>query len=150
MWAIRSSDELLSATLEGDEEKTASMIEQAHQENTSILKYNDENALACVISLAYYSAKKDYLIYRELAGGKGYADMVFIPRNNVNKPAIVVELKWNKTVSAAIEQIKEKQYVQSLKGYSGEVVLVGVNYVSGKEENGEFKKHECRIERVSV
>lgn len=150
MDAIRSSDELLSATLEGDEEKTASMIEQAHQENTSILKYNDENALACVISLAYYSAKKDYLIYRELAGGKGYADMVFIPRNNVNKPAIVVELKWNKTVSAAIEQIKEKQYVQSLKGYSGEVVLVGVNYVSGKEENGEFKKHECRIERVDV
>ena len=148
MDAIRSSDELLFATLEGDEEKTASMIEQAHQENTSILKYNDENALACVISLAYYSAKKDYLIYRELAGGKGYADMVFIPRNNVNKPAIVVELKWNKTVSAAIEQIKEKQYVQSLKGYSGEVVLVGVNYVSGKEENGEFKKHECRIERV--
>lgn len=150
MDAIRSSDELLSATLEGDEEKTASMIGQAHQENTSILKYNDENALACVISLAYYSAKKDYLIYRELAGGKGYADMVFIPRNNVNKPAIVVELKWNKTVSAAIEQIKEKQYVQSLKGYSGEVVLVGVNYVSGKEENGEFKKHECRIERVDV
>ena len=150
MDAIRSSDELLFATLEGDEEKTASMIEQAHQENTSILKYNDENALACVISLAYYSAKKDYLIYRELAGGKGYADMVFIPRNNVNKPAIVVELKWNKTVSAAIEQIKEKQYVQSLKGYSGEVVLVGVNYVSGKEENGEFKKHECRIERVDV
>lgn len=42
MDAIRSSDELLSATLEGDEEKTASMIEQAHQENTSILKYNDE------------------------------------------------------------------------------------------------------------
>ena len=85
MDAIRSSDELLFATLEGDEEKTASMIEQAHQENTSILKYNDENALACVISLAYYSAKKDYLIYRELAGGKGYADMVFIPRNGIRR-----------------------------------------------------------------
>ena len=76
--------------------------------------------------------------------------MVFIPRNNVNKPAIVVELKWNKAVSAAIEQIKEKQYIQSLKGYSGEVVLVGVNYAAGKEGKGEFKKHECRIERVDV
>lgn len=63
MDAIRSSDELLSSTLDGDEEKVASMIEQAHQENTSILKYNDENALACVISLAYYSAKKDYSIF---------------------------------------------------------------------------------------
>lgn len=148
MDAIRSSDELLYATLQGDEEKVSSMIEQAHQENTSILKYNDENALACVISLAYYSAKKDYSIYRELAGGKGYADMVFVPRNNVSKPAIVVELKWNKSVSAAIEQIKEKQYVQSLKGYSGEVVLVGINYAVGKEDNGGFKKHKCGIERI--
>lgn len=150
MDAIRSSDELLSATLEGDEEKVASMIEQVHQENTSILKYNDENALSCVISLAYYSVKKDYLIYRELAGGKGYADMVFIPRHNVNKPAIVVELKWNKSVDAAIEQIKQKQYVQSLKGYSGEVVLVGVNYAAGKDGDGEFKRHKCRIEKMSV
>lgn len=148
MDAIRSSDELLYATLQGDEEKVSSMIEQAHQENTSILKYNDENALACVISLAYYSAKKDYSIYRELAGGKGYVDMVFVPRNNVSKPAIVVELKWNKSVSAAIEQIKEKQYVQSLKGYSGEVVLVGINYAVGKEDNGGFKKHKCGIERI--
>lgn len=147
MDAIRSSDELLAATLDGDEKKVALMIEQVHQENTSILKYNDENSLACVISLAYYSAKKDYLIYRELAGGKGYADMVFIPRSNVNKPAIVVELKWNKTVSSAINQIKEKQYVQSLKGYSGTVILVGVNYTDKDEQ---FKKHECRIEKISV
>ncbi len=147
MSAIQSSDELLLATLNGEEKKVASMIEQVHQENTSILKYNDENSLACVISLAYYSAKKDYLIYRELAGGKGYADMVFIPRSNVNKPAIVVELKWNKTVSSAINQIKEKQYVQSLKGYSGTVILVGVNYTAKDEQ---FKKHECKIEKISV
>lgn len=145
MDAIRSSDELLSVTLDGDEEKVASMIEQAHQENTSILKYNDENALACVISLAYYSAKKDYSIFRELAGGKGYADMVFVPRSNVNKPAMIVELKWNKTASAAIEQIKNRQYIESLKGYSGEVVLVGINY-----DDGEFKKHVCRIDKVKI
>lgn len=145
MDAIRSSDELLSVTLDGDEEKVASMIEQAHQENTSILKYNDENALACVISLAYYSAKKDYSIFRELAGGKGYADMVFVPRSNVNKPVMIVELKWNKTASAAIEQIKNRQYIESLKGYSGEVVLVGINY-----DDGEFKKHVCRIDKVKI
>ena len=126
------------------------MIEQAHQENTSILKYNDENALACVISLAYYSAKKDYSIYRELAGGKGYADIVFVPRSNVKKPAIIVELKWNKSVSAAIDQIKQKQYVQSLKGYSGEAVLVGINYDAGKDVTGGVKKHECGIEKIIV
>ena len=131
MDAIRSSDELLMATLDGDEKKVASMIEQVHQENTSMLKYNDENSLECVISLAYYSAKKDYVVYRELAGGKGYADMVFVPRSNVNKPAIIVELKWNKSADSAINQIKNRQYVESLKGYSGEVVLVGVNYDAG-------------------
>jgi len=131
MDAIRSSDELLMATLDCDEKKVASMIEQVHQENTSILKYNDENSLACVISLAYYSAKKDYVVYRELSGGKGYADMVFVPRSNVNKPAIIVELKWNKSADSAINQIKNRQYDESLKGYSGEVVLVGVNYDAG-------------------
>jgi len=150
MDAIRSSDELLMATLDGDEKKVASMIEQVHQENTSILKYNDENSLACVISLAYYSAKKDYVVYRELAGGKGYADMVFVPRSNINKPAIIVELKWNKSADSAINQIKNRQYVESLKGYSGEVVLVGVNYDAGESHGEEFKKHKCRIDKMNV
>lgn len=85
-----------------------------------------------------------------LQGGKGYADMVFVPRSKVNKPAIVVELKRNKDADTAIEQIKRRQYAQSLKGYSGEVILVGVNYAAGKDGAGEFKKHECRIEKVSV
>lgn len=145
MDAIRSSDELLSATLDGDEKSVAEMIEQAHQENTSILKYNDENALACVISLAYYSAKKDYCIYRELAGGKGYADMVFVPRKGVDKPAMIVELKWNKSAETAIEQRNDRQYMESLKDYTGKVMLVGINYDADKDGNGEYKKHKCRI-----
>ena len=148
--SISRCDELLIATINKNAEKVAELIELAHETYTSVLKYNDENALACVISLAYYSAKKDYSVYRELAGGKGYADMVFVPRSKVNKPAIVVELKWNKDADTAIEQIKERQYVESLKGYSGEVVLVGVNYAAGKDGAGEFKKHECRIEKVNV
>ena len=114
------------------------------------MKYNDENSLACVISLAYYSAKKDYVVYRELAGGKGYADMVFVPRSNINKPAIIVELKWNKSADSAINQIKNRQYVESLKGYSGEVVLVGVNYDAGESHGEEFKKHKCRIDKMNV
>lgn len=76
--------------------------------------------------------------------------MVFVPLSKVNKPMIVVELKWNKDADTAIEQIKERQYVESLKGYSGEVVLVGVNYVAEKDGTGEFKKHECRIEKVRI
>ena len=149
MDAIRSSEELLSATLDRNEMVVASMIEQVHQENISILKYNDENALACVIALAYYSAKKDYMVYRELAGGKGYADIVFVPHKDSNKPAIVVELKWNKSAKTAIEQIKTRQYVDSLKNYSGTVVLVGINY-SSDNNSAEFKKHTCRIEEITL
>ena len=150
MDAIRSSEELLAATLSGDEKKVADMIEQVHQENVSILKYNDENSLSCIISLAFYSAKKEYSIYRELAGGKGYADMVFVPKRNVDKPAVIVELKWNKSAETAIKQIKEKQYIQSLKDYKGEVVIAGISYDASDNKNGQFKKHTCKIEKLTL
>ena len=150
MDAIRSSEELLAATLSGDEKKVADMIEQVHQKNVSILKYNDENSLSCIISLAFYSAKKEYSIYRELAGGKGYADMVFVPKRNVDKPAVIVELKWNKSAETAIKQIKEKQYIQSLKDYKGEVVIAGISYDASDNKNGQFKKHTCKIEKLTL
>lgn len=150
MDAIRKSEELLNATISGDEDTVAKIIEHVHQENTSILAYNDENSLACVISLAYYSAKKNYVIYRELVGGKGFADLVFIPRKTTQTPAIVVELKWNQTADAAIDQIKRKEYVQSLKDYRGEVLLVGINYESKDSDGENYKKHFCKIERVTI
>ena len=150
MDAIRKSEELLAATIRGEEETVARMIENAHQENTSILAYNDENPLACVIALAYYSAKKNYVVYRELAGGKGFADMVFVPRKTTQTPAIVVELKWNQTAEAAITQIKRKQYVESLKDYRGEVILVGINYESKELKKDDYKKHSCKIERITM
>ena len=80
MTLICQSDELLRVTLACDEEKVAEMIEQSHQDNISILQYNNENSLSCVISLAYYSAQEFYNIYREMPAGKGFADLVFIPR----------------------------------------------------------------------
>lgn len=150
MDAIRKSEELLNATISGDEDTVARIIEHVHQENTSILAYNDENSLACVISLAYYSAKKNYVIYRELVGGKGFADLVFIPRKTTQAPAIVVELKRNQTADAAIDQIKRKEYVQSLKDYRGEVLLVGINYESKDSDGENYKKHFCKIERMTI
>ena len=140
--SIKNSDELLKATLACDEEKVAELIEQSHQDNTSILKYNDENSLSCVLSLAYYSARKSYIIERELPAGKGFADLVFKPRSNNINPAMIVELKYDSSAESAIEQIKEKQYMDCLKNYSGEVLLVGINY------DKESKKHSCKIEKV--
>ena len=141
--AIKSSDELLKATLKCDEEKVAELIDRAHSDNTSILKYNDENSLSCVISLAYYSARKTYTIERELPAGKGYADLVFRPRKNNSNPAIIVELKYDKSAEGALEQIRKKHYTDCLKDYSGEILLVGINY------NKDDKCHTCKIEKIN-
>lgn len=143
MKAIRISDELLTATLNCNEEKVAMIIEQVHRENTSILQYNNENSLSCVLSLAYYSAKKDYTMYRELPSGDGFADLVFVPRCNCRASTFIVELKWDKSAETAIDQIKQKKYAECLKDYSGEILLVGINY------NKNDKRHTCKIEKIT-
>lgn len=141
MRAIKDSDRLLEATLNGDTDTVTALIERSHSENTSVLQYNDENSLACVIALAYYSAQNKYIIHRELPTGKGFADIVFIPRRNVSLPAIVVELKHNKSSCAAIEQIKQKKYTEKISQYIGEILLVGINY-------DDDKGHTCEIEKI--
>ena len=141
MNAIRSSDELIQATLSGDTETVEKLIARSHEENTSILKYNDENSLACVISLAYYTARKNYIMHRELPTGKGFADIVYIPRKKVDAPALVIELKHNQPAGTAIEQIKAKNYPEKIAEYTGEIVLVGISY---DDEKG----HNCQIERL--
>ena len=141
MKALEASEQLLQATLRGDEESVAQGVDAAHDENTSILSYNDENSLACVLSIAYYYASNDYIILRELATGKGFADLVLIPRKNVDSPAIVIELKYDKAVDTAIEQIKRKQYPAKVAQYTDNLLLVGITY------ERESKQHRCRIEK---
>jgi hypothetical protein len=138
--ALRQSEKLLQATLDGDEEAVARGVDAVHDEHTSILSYNDENSLACVLSIAYYYAKNDYVMHRELASGKGFADIVLIPRKYVDSPAIVLELKYNKNADTAISQIKRKQYPDKVAQYADHLLLVGINY------DKEQKTHECRIE----
>lgn len=141
--AVSRCDELLRATIAGKSERVEQIIELAHETYTSVLKYNDENSLSCVLTMAYFTAPAYYNIYRELPAGKGFADFVFIPRANTgNKPAMVVELKYNKSADTAIKQIKEKRYQGALSGYSDKILLVGVSY----DAEGKDKKHECVIE----
>ena len=138
--ALEASERLLEVTLRGDEEAVARGIDAAHDENTSILSYNDENSLACVLSIAYYYASNDYIIHRELATGKGFADLVLIPRKNVDSPAVVIELKYDKAVDTAIDQIRRKDYPAKVSQYADNLLLVGVTY------HRDTKQHECRIE----
>ena len=141
MKALDASERLLQATLRGDKEAVARGVDAAHDENTSILSYNDENSLACVLSIAYYYASNDYIIHRELATGKGFADLVLIPRKNVDSPAIIIELKYDKAVDTAIDQIKRKNYPAKVAQYTDNLLLVGVTY------NRDTKQHSCRIEK---
>ena len=142
MRVLKASERLLEDTLNGDEQSVAEALDKAHTEVSSVLTYNDENSLSCAIGLAYYSARKDYKLIRELPAGKGFADVAFLPLPHRGKPAIIVELKYDKTADAAIEQIKNRQYTQAFEGYSGEILLVGINY------NKENKTHCCVIERI--
>lgn len=140
---IKQSEQLLQWTIDGEAERVANAIDRIHSDNTSILQYNDENSLARVLSLAYYSARNKYTIVRELPTGKGFADLVLVPRRDVDLPAIVLELKYNRSATTAISQIKNKHYTDSLMDYVGDVVLVGVNY------NKRTKQHQCSIERIT-
>lgn len=142
--ALKASEQLLQDTLDGDEEAVAQGVDAAHDENTSILSYNNENSLACVLSIAYYYAKNDYVMYRELPTGKGFADIVLIPRKNVVSPAIVLELKYNKDADSAIDQIHRKQYPEKVAPHSDNLLLVGINY------DKTTKQHQCKIERTTT
>ena len=121
--------------------RVAELIDEVHTDNTSILTYNDENSLACVISLAYFNAARYYTKVRELPTGRGFADIVFIPKRKNERPVMIVELKYDKSAAGAISQIKDRKYVKALEEYQGDLLLVGINY------NKRTKKHECIIER---
>ena len=141
---LQDSEELLGATLDMDEEATAEKIEKIHTEYVSAIQYNNENSLSCVLSIAYLSAMQYYFKpIRELPTGRGFADFVFIPKKEYANeyPALVTELKWNKNAQTALNQIKEKQYPQSLLQYTGQILLIGINY------DKKTKEHSCKIER---
>lgn len=166
--ALTASQNLLAATISGNSQAVAKGISQAHDEHTSILSYNDENSLACVLSVAYIWARNEYIIHREYATGKGYADLVMIPRRNVSKPALVIELtneredsgacsryperggsrqsqlKFNHSADTAIDQIKRKEYPAKIADYTGDILLVGINY------DKESKQHTCKIEGYTI
>ena len=138
--ALLNSRALLEATWNREEELVAKYIEEAHLD-TAILTYNNENALAYTISIAYIYARNHYTIIREMPSGKGYADMVFMPKDD--KPAMIVELKWDQEVETAIDQIKEKKYYYGLEKYLDDLILVGISY------DKKSKKHMCKIEDIN-
>jgi hypothetical protein len=140
---IQNSDQLLEATLDLDAEAVGEIIEEAHNVGCAPIFYNNEQALRSVIRFAYISSVDEFLRVEELPSGRGYADVVYIPKQGSSKPIMVVELKWNKPVDSAIDQIKNRNYPQALENYGSDILLVGVSY------DDKTKKHSCRIEKFS-
>ena len=142
---IKNTDVLLNEIWSLNSEAVAKIFDEAHQDHTSILTYNNENSLANVIAISLFlSTTNTYNVVRELPTGKGYADLVYLPKSGVNKPALLIELKFDKSALTAITQIKEKNYLLFFKDYKGEVLLVGINY------SKDTKTHQCIIERAKL
>ena len=141
---IQQSDQLLADTFAGNSDAVSAAIEHIRSTNYAPTFYNNEQSLRYIIKYAYLSCVDRYLKIEELPTGKGIADVVFIPQRATADPAMIIELKWNQTEAAAIQQIKEKHYPAILNGYCGEVILVGINY------DEKTKNHTCKIERISM
>ena len=139
---ILQSDALLESTINGNEADVADSIEKVHNSAVAPLFYNNEQALRSVIRFAYISAIDNYLQIQELPSGKGYADLVFIPKKDSDKPCIIIELKWNKSPETALEQIKQNDYIHTVISMSKVTILVGITY------DEKTKKHNCKIERL--
>ncbi len=143
---VRESEQLILDTVHQNAEAVAARIEKIHSEETAPLFYSDEQALRSVIKLAYFSYKDYYLKFEELAAGDGYADIVYLPKKTSPVPALVVELKWNKSAEGAIQQIKDRRYPDAIKEYGGDILLVGISY--DKEAPAGKRKHVCVIEKM--
>jgi hypothetical protein len=135
----KNSQELLEATINMDEEKVSKYLEVIHDDVES-KQYNSEYALSAVINIAYIAARDDYTIIQEFPSGKGYADIAYIPKPGIHKPAMVIELKYEQNVKTAIDQIKKKNYPKKLEHCLDNLLLVGINYNKDKE-------HACIIEK---
>lgn len=138
---VLKSNQMLEATLCKDTETMEKLIQEAYDINIPIIKYNDENSLACIITLVYLSARSKYKIVREMPAGVGFADFIFYP-NDKSKPAFIIELKKDSTPDEALKQIKEKRYALALKEYTGQKLAVGISYDS------KLKNYKVKIERL--
>lgn len=143
MELVNDSKNLLQHTLDEDADYVAKSLTNAHTRATNPLTYNNEASFQSAIGLAYFYATAQYTIIKELPTGKGYADVAFIPFVQ-NIPAIIVELKNNKSAESAIEQIKERKYDDALSHYRGNMLFVGINY------DEKSKRHECVIEKLEI
>ena len=141
---VKKSDQLLKDTITLNSDAVAKAIQDVHESEYASAWYNNEQSLRYVVKMAYISCVDQYGKVEELPTGHGIADVVFAPKRHSTLPAMIIELKWDKTAEGAIKQIKEKNYPKALSQFDGELLLVGINY------DEKTKVHTCRIEKIMV
>ena len=142
--ALKLSDQVVVATENKDTETIANLLAKVHEDKVPVLEYNSESALRYVVLMSYLAAEKDYLAtLNEFPTGKGFADIVYLPKkvSKNGKPALIIELKKDASAKVALEQIKERDYVSRVKEYTDNILLIGINYDS------KSKQHSCIIEK---
>ena len=146
--SFKKSQELLQMTWNCDAERVAELLEWFHDmaENKT---YNSEAALSYAVQMAYYAGQRYYTTIQELDSGKGYCDLVYLPSpKNADKPALLIELKYNKSIRTAADQVRSKNYLQKLEHYRGNILVVSINYNRDADSGkGDFKHHTCEIIR---
>ena len=142
---------MLEATLNGDVDTMAEILEKAHNTEIPLLSYNNETDLTAVVNLVYLAARDRYRVEREDKAGVGYVDFIFYPEIDYSADGIILELKVNHTPEEAIQQIKEKKYALKFQGkigekikYTGRVLAVGIGY------DKEKKVHRCKVEVLEL
>ena len=143
----RASDRMLEATLSGDVDTMAEILELAHDTEVPLLRYNNETELSAVVNLVYLSARDRYRVEREDKAGTGYVDFIFYPETDKSIDCIILELKVDSSPEEAIRQIKTRKYdlrfrerIGEEQKYTGRILAVGISY------NKKTKKHICRVE----
>lgn len=143
----RASDRMLEATLSGDVDTMAEILELAHDTEVPLLRYNNETELSAVVNLVYLSARDRYRVEREDKAGTGYVDFIFYPETDKSLDSIILELKVDSSPEEAIRQIKTRKYdlrfrerIGEEQKYTGRILAVGISY------NKKTKKHICRVE----
>jgi hypothetical protein len=144
---LAMSDDMLYATLNRDTEKMSKILQDAHSKFSSVRHYNEESSISCVITLVYLTAINEYEILREEPAGVGYADFIFIPRDRVS-PAFIIELKKNKTVEEALQQIRAKSYAQRLDDCTWEKFAIGINYMTENTNKDDNRHHYIKIDEL--
>ncbi len=139
---IKASEELLEQTLQLNSAEVAKALNRSHIHVASHRNYNNEQALASAVYLAFIDALNYYTVFKETSAGNGIADLIYTPLHADSKyPPMIIELKSNQTASRAVAQIQSKEYFHAFDNFSGKMLFVGINY-------DEKKKHTCEIVEV--